>query len=185
MTVRSGGIKAAVDPEHAIRSETKDGGLAGLRVDLSASQWLGFEFDIAGSWAQHVVRLYSSLSLPPGEPPVESSTQLSDAIFTMHAGPVFHLVPVGPVRPYVAGGLGFVAFVENREFAYRYAAGLDLDLSPRLGLRIEGRRSHTKLNGEIVEVVDVLPDGTLVGIRFPFEDRVTLTSGTAGLRLRF
>lgn len=178
------GKTETVGPERVLVTEVEDGVSFALGLGYTLNSVVSFDWSLGGGSGGHTARLFGTDLGPPGDPDAEISVDESDPVLFFDVSALFHLAP-GRVRPYVSVGAGFFRFPDEAAFAYSYGAGVDFRVGDRIVLRLDARQRRGTLDGEIVEVVDILPDGTWVGVAYPLEDEIRLTSITAGAVFEF
>jgi hypothetical protein len=117
-------------------SGTGTGGFGALRLDLPSGPHLIIE---------------------PGLAVFRYRSQTGDAItYLLPEVSVQAQLRLGPVRPYLGGGIGFTEFLSGRgsnDFTMHGAAGLRLDVGGGWGVRLEARaRSIDPFAGETVDL---------------------------------
>jgi outer membrane protein OmpA-like peptidoglycan-associated protein len=198
-----GGINTAGQINRGLTTHIVDGGVAGIRVAVNPTKYLGLEgfFD----FAQANVEFRSSSGVYPAGSGALTGTPLPTYSFgsrnyAFGLNPVLNLRPRGSkVQPYVTVGVGGIQFTptttakglarqaatnalygsanlnDNLQVAVNYGGGLKFHLTDHFGLRIDAR-GFTSRNPTYG-----LPNYPTGGIYIPSRSTLNQFQGTVGL----
>jgi hypothetical protein len=122
-----------------------------VQLDYTRSAYVGFQFNYTfARFTEDFISGSSAFGLLAGPFPVQTAANEYSFGYVVHPHPVFNLQPFVAVgagttafKPTVGGGEG-LEHSEQARMTYYYAAGLQQDISPHFGLRLQFRQTFYK-----------------------------------------
>jgi len=173
----AGGFFNYIDEDNTMSAEIGDGDGYGLTLSYLFSSYHGFELYTGMVTNDYFVEFcHSFYSYDPPSPLV---TEHTTEIFFLNFNGIIQ-VPLGPFIPYITGGYGWVAFIDEAPFAPNFGGGLKIYVSKHIALRAHYCEYSVNLKDQLGEG-ETPPNIQVPEIVIPYSDKIHFYTWIFGL----